>query len=103
MNTKEKIGVAEIKNRLSEVIGKVSYGGYRFIIEKRGKPRAAVIAYEDLENLERLEQGLSKPAEKSDRLLREMKNLRNQIKKRRGVLSDSGDLIREIREERNRA
>jgi len=46
------LSVAEAKKRFSEIMGRVVYGGERFIIEKRGTPAVAVISLEDLARLE---------------------------------------------------
>ena len=53
MNT---VGVAEAKKRFSEIMSRVAYNGDRFIIERHGKPMAALVSPEDLE---RLNQSLS--------------------------------------------
>ncbi len=50
------LSVGEAKRRFSEIMGRVTYGGERFIIEKRGKPAVAVISLEDLAQLEELRQ-----------------------------------------------
>ncbi|HIC92631.1 MAG TPA: type II toxin-antitoxin system prevent-host-death family antitoxin [Anaerolineae bacterium] len=49
------ISAAEAKRRLSELIGRVAYGHERIIIERKGKPMAAVIGMADLTRLEALE------------------------------------------------
>jgi len=38
----KRVSVAEAKSKLSELLGRVAYGGERFIIEKRGRPMAAL-------------------------------------------------------------
>lgn len=48
MNT---VGVAEAKKRFSEIMSRVAYNGDRFIIERHGKPMAALVSPEDLERL----------------------------------------------------
>jgi prevent-host-death family protein len=50
------LSVAEAKKRFSEIMGRVVYGGERFIIEKHGTPAVAVISLEDLARLEGLRQ-----------------------------------------------
>lgn len=49
----EKIRVTEAKANLSALMARVSYGGERFVIERRGRPLAALVGVEDLERLER--------------------------------------------------
>ena len=51
----EKISVAEAKAKLSALLGEVVYGKKRFIIERRGKPLAALVNVDDLEHLEKAE------------------------------------------------
>ncbi|HEV2125069.1 MAG TPA: type II toxin-antitoxin system Phd/YefM family antitoxin [Chloroflexota bacterium] len=45
------VSAAEAKAKLSELVAKVAYGGEQYIIERRGKPLAALIAIQDLERL----------------------------------------------------
>ena len=47
------IGVAEVKRRFSEVLGEVSRDGEQFIIERSGKPVAAMVSLKDLEIVEK--------------------------------------------------
>lgn len=54
------IGVAEVKEHLSEVIEEVSRGGEQFIIARKGRPMAAIVSLKDLESIEKGE----KPGEK---------------------------------------
>ena len=48
----EKVRVTEAKARLSALMARVGYGGERFVIERRGKPLAALVGVEDLARLE---------------------------------------------------
>ncbi len=48
----EKIRVTEAKSQLSALMARVGYGGERFVIERRGRPLAALVGVEDLERLE---------------------------------------------------
>ena len=49
----EKIRVTEAKAHLSALMARVGYGGERFVIERRGRPLAALVGVEDLERLEK--------------------------------------------------
>lgn len=49
------IGIAEIRNNLADAINRVVYGGERVILERRGKPAAALISLADLKLLEEIE------------------------------------------------
>ena len=44
--------VADAKKHLSELMSRVAYNHERFIIERRGKPMAALVSIEDLARLE---------------------------------------------------
>lgn len=44
--------VAEAKNRFSEVLRRAEYGGERVVVERHGKPVAAIVSTDDLRRLE---------------------------------------------------
>lgn len=48
----ERVSAAEAKAKFSALVAEVAYGGKRFIIERRGKPLAALVSIDDLECLE---------------------------------------------------
>ena len=50
-----RIGTHEAKTRLSEYLNRVSYRGERIIVERHGKPVAALVSVEDLSRLEALD------------------------------------------------
>lgn len=56
----EKVSAAQAKAQLSALVAAVAYGGKHFIIERRGKPLAALVSVQDLE---RLEQGQATSAQ----------------------------------------
>ena len=47
----ERVSAAKAKAQLSTLMAEVAYGGKRFIIERRGKPLAALISVDELERL----------------------------------------------------
>ncbi len=49
--------MTEAKARLSALMARVGYGGERFVIERRGRPLAALVGVEDLERLEKERSG----------------------------------------------
>ena len=53
------ISISEMKDTLSEVLNRASYGKERIIVTSRGKPKAAVISIDDLELLEELEDAMA--------------------------------------------
>jgi prevent-host-death family protein len=44
--------VADAKNHFSDVLRRAEYGGERVIVERHGKPVAAIVSIEDLRQLE---------------------------------------------------
>ena len=48
----ETISVADAKKRLSELMSRVAYNRERFLVQRRGKPMAALVSAEDLLVLE---------------------------------------------------
>ena len=44
--------VADAKKNLSELMSRAAYNNERFLIQRRGKPMAALISVEDLARLE---------------------------------------------------
>ncbi len=48
----ERVGTAEAKTHLSEYVNRVYYRGERIMIERHGKPVAALVSTEDLVRLE---------------------------------------------------
>lgn len=50
------MSVAEAKNRFSDVLRRAEYGGERVIVERHGKPVAAIVSTEDLRRLEAAEE-----------------------------------------------
>ena len=49
------LSIAEARNKLADVINRVSYGGERIIFARRGKAVAALVSAEDLKSLRRIE------------------------------------------------
>ena len=49
------MSIAEARNNLADAINRVSYGGERVILARRGKPVAALVSAEDLALLQRME------------------------------------------------
>ena len=48
----ERVRVTEAKAQLSALMARAGYGGERFVIERRGRPLAALVGVEDLARLE---------------------------------------------------
>lgn len=52
MSLMDNLPLAEVKNRLSEVVDRVQREHGRVVITKRGRPAAVVLSIDDLESLE---------------------------------------------------
>jgi hypothetical protein len=78
-------------------------GGERIILLSRGKPRAAIVSFEDLQVLEGLQEEKKAHQARMEDWLAEARALRREILKRReGVpLPNSAEMLRELREERD--
>jgi antitoxin YefM len=55
MSVSEQMPLADVKNRLSEVVDRLEREHGRVVITKHGHPAAVVISVEDLESLETLD------------------------------------------------
>jgi len=62
MSVAEQLPLAEVKNRLSEVVEHVETQHARVTITKHGRPAAVMISADDLESLEETLRVLSNPA-----------------------------------------
>lgn len=101
----ETVTVAEARRNLSQLITTVGFGGKRVLLERHGKPVAAVISVADLRRLEELEQGSEARRERALAALAALEAARRSseliFRERNGeYLPDSAEVIREIREER---
>lgn len=52
MNPAEHVPLADVKNRLSEVVDRLEREHGRVVITKHGRPAAVMLSLEDLESLE---------------------------------------------------
>ncbi len=50
--TAKALSVAEAKRRFSDVLGAVKHRGERVVVERRGRPIAAIVPLDDLARLE---------------------------------------------------
>jgi prevent-host-death family protein len=51
-----EIPASEVRERISDVISRVAYGGERVIISRNGKPQVALVPVADLVRLQKLEE-----------------------------------------------
>jgi antitoxin YefM len=66
MSMAEQLPLADVKNRLSEVVERVEREHGRVVITKHGRPAAVVLSVEDLESLEETLEILSDPTVLAD-------------------------------------
>ncbi|ETX05718.1 type II toxin-antitoxin system Phd/YefM family antitoxin [Candidatus Entotheonella palauensis] len=57
----KRISATQAKAQLSALLSEVAYGGQHIIIERRGKPLAALVSVEDLEQFEQYRANSAKP------------------------------------------
>ncbi len=97
------VSMTQAKNELADVVNRAAYGGERIILISRGKPKAAIISFEDLQLLEGLQEEKEVHRARMKDWLAEARDLRQEILKRReGVpLPDSVEMLKELREERD--
>jgi antitoxin YefM len=62
MTSADQLPLAEVKNRLSEVVDRLEREHGRVVITKHGRPAAVLVSLEDLESLEETLAVLSDPA-----------------------------------------
>lgn len=62
MSAAEHMPLADVKNRLSEVIDRLEREHGRVVVTKHGRPAAVLLSVEDLESLEETLDILSNPA-----------------------------------------
>lgn len=95
------VGIAKAKNELSTLLNLAAFGGERIILQSRGKPKAAIISFGDLQKLEKLEKSINTVQSQQFLALAKAQRLRERILERRGnYLPNSSDQLSKIREER---
>lgn len=57
----KKVSAAEAKANLSALVGEVAFGGQHVVIERRGKPLAALVSMGDLKWLEEMRATSAQP------------------------------------------
>jgi prevent-host-death family protein len=62
MSTSEHLSLADVKNRLSEVIERLEREHGRVVVTKHGRPAVVMLSIEDLESLEETLEVISNPA-----------------------------------------
>lgn len=95
------VSITQAKNNLADVVNRAAYGGERFLLLSRRKPKAAIVSVEDLRLLESLREDREARKAEQAAWLAQADALRQRIAARiGGPLPDSAELLRELREER---
>jgi prevent-host-death family protein len=98
----ETASMSRAKEKMSELVSRVIKEGERIVLTSRGKPRAALVSIEDLERLQAADTTRKRDLESFFRDIDRASEVRDKIcKERRGILQNSSDLIREMRDERD--
>lgn len=88
----EHLSLADVKNRLSEVVERLEREHGRVVITKHGRPAAVVLSIEDLEGLEETLEILSNPA-----LMRRIKKAQAELDAGLGETLTKEQLLERIR------
>ena len=51
MNEEVQIAIGQVRRDISGLVNRVAYGGERVVLTSRGKPKAALVSLDDLEQL----------------------------------------------------
>jgi prevent-host-death family protein len=92
MSMAEQLPLADVKNRLSEVVDRVERKHGRVVITKHGRPAAVVLSVEDLESLEETLEVLSEPT-----LLAEIRDAGRERSKGLTTKQSENDMVARIR------
>ncbi|MDP2935438.1 MAG: type II toxin-antitoxin system Phd/YefM family antitoxin [Dehalococcoidia bacterium] len=62
-----RVGTHEAKTHLSEYLNRVAYSGERVVVERHGKPVAALVSVDDLVRLEAMDAGQAETSGEAER------------------------------------
>jgi prevent-host-death family protein len=86
-----RAAIGQVKRDLSDLVNRVAYGGVRIVLTSRGKPKAALVSFEDYQRLE--QESVSGALSRWHAWLAESEELTADILERRhGVPLDVDDL-----------
>jgi prevent-host-death family protein len=95
------VSISEIKRDVSAIINRVAFGGERIVLTSRGRPKAALVSIDDLERLRELDKDVVAHRARRKAALDQARAVREKVAARvGGILPDSADELRELREER---
>jgi prevent-host-death family protein len=88
-----RVSITEAKQNLGELVKRVAYGEERIALEFRGKPKAALVSWQDFQRLQ-------KPEGHENEVLDELHEIRRKIIGRVGILPEAGEMLRQVRQKR---
>jgi prevent-host-death family protein len=99
----EAMNVDEARRNFSELINRVAYGGGRVVVERRGRPLAALISIEDLARLAAWERAHDAARARQAAVLAQARAARAAILAEHGgtLLPDAAEVIRSTRAQRD--
>ncbi len=62
MGIEVRIAIGQVRRDISELVNRVAYGGERVILTSRGRPKAALVSLDDLEQIRDREKGRKQAA-----------------------------------------
>lgn len=57
MNLEVQIAIGQVRRDISGLVNRVAYGGERVVLTSRGRPKAALVSLDDLEQLRNMAKG----------------------------------------------
>ena len=101
MNRHINMGIGEAKNKLSRIINEVEFAGKRVILNSHGRPKAAMISFDELIKFEEMERALFPVKEDRLMALEKAAQVREKIwVRKKKTVSDSSDNLHRTRQER---
>ena len=100
----DRVGIADIKRNISNIVNRVAFGRERIILTSRGRPKAALVSIEDLQTLEAMDRTVFLPSRAQRKAALGMAQaVREMTLARRGGVpfSDVAEDLCRLREERD--
>ena len=92
MNQTEQFTLADVKNRLSEVVKRLELEHGRVVITKHGRPAAVLLSIDDLESLEETLEILS-----NAELLEDLRQARKEMAEGKGIVLTRDEALALVR------
>lgn len=92
MTVSDHVPLADVKNRLSEVVERLEHEHGRVVITKHGRPAAVMLSIDDLESLEETLEILSDPA-----LMRSLRRAQRETQSGKAVRLSHDEVLARIK------